>query len=248
MTASGKDALHPRASGPISQPGRAAPVFAAGAVGLFVVATAESWAWLAYSWGVLPIQMWWFLDNGGSNGLLPENVGAVLVRSAAYLAGFVLMTAASVLAVRHRRALATFRLTVVLSCLAVVIGFTPWVSSALFPGTSGLTHRDAVRDFHTLRPALDRVVERFADNGQRGIYVELPATLRFVSVMGNVDVSGSEQAGDLAIFVPEWAALVDDAGGYFYSPTASPAGYDMRGMTCADPTPLEDGWWMCGMS
>ncbi|MFD6448606.1 hypothetical protein ACFWEJ_26130 [Promicromonospora sp. NPDC060204] len=248
MTASGKDALHPRASGPISQPGRVAPVFAAGAVGLFVVATAESWAWLAYSWGVLPIQMWWFLDNGGSNGLLPENVGAVLVRSAAYLAGFVLMTAASVLAVRHRRALATFRLTVVLSCLAVVIGFTPWVSSALFPGTSGLTHRDAVRDFHTLRPALDRVVERFADNGQRGIHVELPASLRFVSVMGNVDVSGSEQAGDLAIFVPEWAALVDDAGGYFYSPTASPAGYDMRGMTCADPTPLEGGWWMCGMS
>ncbi|PUB29768.1 hypothetical protein C8K30_102143 [Promicromonospora sp. AC04] len=223
-------------------------MLASAAVGLFVVATLESWAWMAYSWRVLPLQMWWFLDNGGSNGLLPENVGAVLVRSASYLVGLAMTVAVSVLIVRHRRTLNTFRLTVALMCLAVAIGITPWASSALFQGTNGLTHRDALQDFRTLRPGLDRVVEWFADNGEQGYSVELPATLGFVSVTGTVDVAGSEQAGTLTIFVPQWARLVDDAGGYFYSPAASPAGYDMRGMACEDPTPIEDGWWTCGMA
>lgn len=247
MTASGKDVSQVPAGESVSPRGRVALVPAVAAVGLLVVATLESWAWMAYSWSLLPSQVWWFLDHGGSNGLLPENFGTVLVQSVSYVVGIAMTIGVSVFAVRHRRELVAFRLTIALTCLAVAIGITPSASAALFQGTSGLTHTDALQDFHTLRPALDDVVGRFADGGERGTHVELPATLSFVSVTGTVDVDGSEQEKALTIFVPQWARLVDDAGGYFYSPAASPAGRDMRGMVCEVPTSLEGGWWACGV-
>ena len=41
--------------------------------------------------------------------------------------------------------------------------------------------------------------------------------------------------------------LVDDAGGYWYAPGASPAGHDMYGMICEEPVDLGGGWGECGM-
>lgn len=38
------------------------------------------------------------------------------------------------------------------------------------------------------------------------------------------------------------------AGGYWYSPGVSPAGFDMYGMWCKDPVDLGDGWWSCGLA
>ncbi|HVK28090.1 MAG TPA: hypothetical protein VM575_07100 [Nocardioides sp.] len=69
----------------------------------------------------------------------------------------------------------------------------------------------------------------------------LPDGLRHLTIDGRV----SRHEGDL--FFPQWIALVDDAGGYWYSPDGSPEGHDMYGMICEDPTDLGDGWWSCGM-
>ena len=49
------------------------------------------------------------------------------------------------------------------------------------------------------------------------------------------------------MFFPQWMGIPDDAGGYIWSPGASPEGVDLYGMLCQAPVNLGDGWWMCGM-
>ncbi|MBL0885985.1 hypothetical protein [Myceligenerans indicum] len=79
------------------------------------------------------------------------------------------------------------------------------------------------------------------------MYAELPPTLEFVAVTGSVDVHHATDDPDtVTIFVPQWARLVDDAGGYIYSPHRTPH-LDMHGMPCTDPVRLDGGWWSCGM-
>ena len=48
-------------------------------------------------------------------------------------------------------------------------------------------------------------------------------------------------------FFPQWIGIPDDAGGYIYSPSGSPAQADMYGMICSNPVDLGDGWWTCGL-
>ncbi|MCK9795339.1 hypothetical protein M1843_16435 [Isoptericola sp. 4D.3] len=70
----------------------------------------------------------------------------------------------------------------------------------------------------------------------------LPRPLEPTAVHGYVSTDG---AG--GVFVPQWAGLVDDAGGFWFTPGTSPAGRDMWGMVCKEPTRLEGDWWVCGM-
>jgi len=51
-----------------------------------------------------------------------------------------------------------------------------------------------------------------------------------------------------AVFLPQWAGLLDNAGGYWWSPQRSPEGFDMWGMQCHNTVDLGDGWWTCGMA
>jgi len=91
--------------------------------------------------------------------------------------------------------------------------------------------------FATHRPfyALARHHEP-ADGGS-----SLPIPLRGLTADG--DSTPAEQG----IFFPQWFGVPDDAGGYFWSPDASPKGEDMAGMLCRSPIDLGGGWWMCGM-
>lgn len=49
------------------------------------------------------------------------------------------------------------------------------------------------------------------------------------------------------IFFPQWYGLIDDAGGFIFSPSGAPEGMNMAGMICDRPVDLGEGWWMCGM-
>lgn len=68
----------------------------------------------------------------------------------------------------------------------------------------------------------------------------LPLHWRFLSATGSVSTVDGAQ------FFPLWLGIPDDAGGYFYSPDASPEGLDMYGMICVEPVDLGGGWWLCG--
>lgn len=70
---------------------------------------------------------------------------------------------------------------------------------------------------------------------------ELP--WRYRGLSGDGLVAGTPDR----MFFPMWKGIPDDAGGYWYTPGDSPAGEDMYGMPCQDPTDLGGGWWMCGM-
>jgi hypothetical protein len=111
-----------------------------------------------------------------------------------------------------------------------------WAPSLPYPGAQAL--------FASMRPHLDEIralpVVTQPDSGTR--HVDLPRPLKPIAVDGHVSTDG---AG--GVFVPQWAALVDDAGGFWFTPGTSPEGRDMRGMTCHEPTRLDGDWWVCGM-
>ena len=58
---------------------------------------------------------------------------------------------------------------------------------------------------------------------------------------------GSSQPAAPLIFFPQWYGLIDDAGGFIFSPSGAPEGMNMAGMICDRPVDLGEGWWMCGM-
>ncbi|MCF4121738.1 hypothetical protein L1785_12165 [Antribacter sp. KLBMP9083] len=212
---------------------------------LLLVAASQTLAWVSFLLGVLPSWLWWLLEHGGSNGMLPENLGSVTGRALAWLAG-VVVTLVAVARVARRRA-ARDRKVVAALGVAALLGLAP-VLALTAPHGVGLTHNDTLRDFHTLRPALDEVAALVERGDLFGWYADLPASLEFVSVTGAVEVSSARDATSaMGVVVPQWAALVDDAGGYIYSPGGPPVGWDMYSLACEDPEPLEDGWWACAM-
>jgi hypothetical protein len=181
--------------------------------------------------------LWQVLEHGGFNGVLAENVEAAIGRGLAWTVGFVIVSVVILGIVRRR---AAHRLPVCVVVLGTVL-----VMSWALPGSTGLTHDEPRYDFHTLRPALDDVVEHAVRGDLDGPYAELPRGLDFVSVTGSVDVHHeAEGPGAVTIFVPQWARLVDDAGGYIYSAHRRPD-VDMHGMACTAPTRLDGGWWSC---
>jgi hypothetical protein len=214
-------------------------VLVAVGVALMLIGASQVFAWTAYKLGALPMGLWQVLEHGGFNGVLGENVDAAIGRGLAWAVGFVIVSVVILGIVRRR---AEHRLPV-----GVVVLGAVFVMSWTVPGSAGLTHDSARYDFHTLRPALDDVVERAVQGDLDGSYAELPRTLDFVSVNGSVDVyHEAEGPGAVTIFVPQWARLVDDAGGYIYSPHRRPD-VNMHGMACTGPTRLDDSWWSCGM-
>jgi hypothetical protein len=123
----------------------------------------------------------------------------------------------------------------ILTCVA---GLAALIASGGGPGADPRTQ------FDLMQPELDRVaaLPLVSENPHPSYYEDLPRDLAFVSVNGSVSTDGHG-----LVFVPQWAALVDDTGGYIYSPGWKPQGYDMWGMPCKDPVNLGDGWWACGM-
>lgn len=57
--------------------------------------------------------------------------------------------------------------------------------------------------------------------------------------------SGNASRTETDLFYPQWIGIPDDAGGYLWSPSASPAGVDLYGTICVDPVDLGGGWWLC---
>lgn len=206
---------------------------------LMLIGASQVFAWTAYKLRALPIGLWQVLEHAGFNGVLGENLDAAIGRGLTWTVGFVIVSVAMLGIVRRR---AAHRLPVCVVVLGAV-----FITSWAVPGSVGLTHDSARHDFYTLRPALDDVVERAVQGDLDGPYAELPRTLDFVSVTGSVDVYHEAEGPDaVTIFVPQWARLVDDAGGYIYSPHRRPD-VNMRGMACTAPARLDEGWWSCGM-
>ncbi|GAB08842.1 hypothetical protein GOARA_021_00790 [Gordonia araii NBRC 100433] len=75
----------------------------------------------------------------------------------------------------------------------------------------------------------------------------LPLHLRYLAANGRMSGSTGGISADGIRFFPQWIGVPDDAGGFLYSPSGSPEGYDMYGMQCRGPVALGGGWWMCGM-
>ena len=98
--------------------------------------------------------------------------------------------------------------------------------------------------FDLMRPDLDRAerLSMVTSNPFPDYYERLPVGLSYGSVNGLVSTNGHGQ-----LFVPQWAGIPDPAGGYIYSPEANPESFDMWGMGCKKPVPLDGNWWACGM-
>lgn len=75
----------------------------------------------------------------------------------------------------------------------------------------------------------------------------LPEPLAHLTDGGRVAQDGEALPGQEAYFFVQWFGIPDDAGGFWWSPNASPSGNDMFGLHCQDPVDLGEGWWMCGM-
>ncbi|MCL1870577.1 MAG: hypothetical protein FWF90_09235 [Promicromonosporaceae bacterium] len=186
-------------------------------------------AWLAAFSG-------WIASSLASQHALPQTVGwlvwprgaGVYVRAAGTCVGLALLVW---LSVRLSRRLWVTSL-VVIAGLVVAVG----APQAPYPGPRAL--------FDSMRPQLDAIttLPDVAGPVSPRHDVPLPRGLSAVAVFGYVSSDGVG-----GVFVPQWAALVDDAGGFWFTPGTSPDGRDMWGMTCTDPTRLDGDWWTCGM-
>jgi hypothetical protein len=171
-----------------------------------------------------------------SHGLLPESMGWMVwprgpggfFRGFCAALALCLVVALAVLLARPR----WFGVAII--ALAVVGALA--APSLPYPGAHAL--------FTSMRPQLGQiaVLPSVAESEETTYYASLPRSLEAMSVNGSVLTDG---AG--GVFVPQWAALVDDAGGFWFTPGTSPEGRDMWGMICEDPTRLDGDWWVCGM-
>ncbi|AIY18568.1 hypothetical protein GUY44_22430 [Pimelobacter simplex] len=118
-------------------------------------------------------------------------------------------------------------------------GLGAWALQPSAPRLGVLRDREAWFEAHRadFTAAVARGTRSDAYYGSR-----LPDDLRYLTIDGRFSVGDGG-----ALFFPQWIAIPDDAGGYWYSPDVRPAGYDMYGMWCEDPVDLGDGWWSCGM-
>lgn len=135
----------------------------------------------------------------------------------------------------------TWRRVVAVLCAGVLVAvLAAWALQPTAPRLGiAIDHRAWFEDH---RDDFDRAAAGLPDECCEAYYGDaLPDDLRHLTVNGRVSKLGDD------LFFPQWIALVDDAGGYWYSPDDSPEGHDMYGMICEDPTDLGDGWWSCGM-
>ena len=90
--------------------------------------------------------------------------------------------------------------------------------------------------FETHRPLYDLTTNDAVGGGYYGTSL---GWLRPLTVSGNASRT------ETGLFYPQWIGIPDDAGGYLWSPSGSPAGVDLYGTICIDPVDLGDGWWLC---
>lgn len=123
--------------------------------------------------------------------------------------------------------------------LAVIAPLVVWGGLSHLPGHSVQSH------FDVLRPELDRVaaLPLVTDNPHPDYYEDLPDELAYVAVYGLISTDGRG-----AVFVPQWAGIPDDAGGFIYWPYDGEPRWDMWGMACSAPVHLDGMWWGCGLA
>ncbi|WP_300676126.1 hypothetical protein [Nocardioides sp.] len=136
------------------------------------------------------------------------------------------LAAVLVLGVLARRAVLTVVLALVTVALAV--GLTNW--STLAPTTYFRAHQSL----------FDRAVAQM-DQFEREGGTDLPLSLRMLSATGRVEVV------DTMLFFPQRRGFRTGMGGYLWSPTRSPEGADLAGLTCRHPRHLGRDWWSCGL-
>ena len=118
-----------------------------------------------------------------------------------------------------------------------IVGFL-WMSSGFPSGGEARRPLEYPRDV----AVMEEIVGWVHTNADCTEYVvTLPHEYDAFTAHGHAD------CWDETVFLPQWAGIPDDAGGYFFSPVESPEGWDMWGMLCKDPIDLGDGWWKCGM-
>ena len=113
-----------------------------------------------------------------------------------------------------------------------------WVSATPYPGAAvvfGVWRPLFLQAQDVLEPASLTVDSYYGP--------DLPSDLALLSSTGFVSFGGGG-----SIFFPQWSGIPDDAGGYWYLPgDGSPEGWDMWGMWCTEPLPIEPHWWSCGI-
>ncbi|MFC8597183.1 hypothetical protein [Isoptericola sp. NPDC057191] len=120
---------------------------------------------------------------------------------------------------------------------------TAIVAVALVIPASSVPYPGAAATFDLMRASLAAVpIDPAVESAAPERHLSLPDNLSAASVDGTVDVDTTG-----SVFVPQWTALIDDAGGFWFAPAGSPQGRDMRGMSCADPIRVAAQWWACGM-
>ena len=134
--------------------------------------------------------------------------------------------------------------TIAVLLVAAAVGAVVWSFTVMATAFGFCDTRHA--DFDRDREDLDAVLAWVTGTKHASeYYTHLPEELAHLS--GTEDGLISIGA-DGSVFVPQWAGIPDDAGGYIHTPDdTSPQGWDMWGMECEDPTRLDGGWWACGL-
>lgn len=122
--------------------------------------------------------------------------------------------------------------------IAVVAPLVVWFGLSQLPGHT------VQNRFDVLRPELERVAALpvVTDNPRPDYNEDLPGDLAYAAVYGLISTDGRG-----AVFVPQWAGIPDDAGGFIYWPYDGEPRWDMWGMMCNSPEHLDGQWWACGM-
>jgi hypothetical protein len=182
----------------------------------------------------------WFISGGllvgfSIVGLGPLSLGFSpflhLLRPAAAVGGCILLIVGTARIHQGRR------IGTVLAALALIFSLaSAWATYTYNARAYYVLHRP---QFLLLGYALDHPSSRQTEPSYYG------SSLPFFAI--NLSVTGLASGDSQGVFLPQWVGIPDDAGG-FWDTRESPAGADMYGMLCADPVPLGDNWWSCGMA
>ena len=216
---------------PLGSATMASPDRPPSAVPSVIVGGLAAVSWLVAASGHLA----WSLAMGGNlptslMGLTWPRGPVVWVRGGAVLVAIVL-TAMLIQRLARRGWLTA------VTCIPLLMAGS-WVSATPYPG--------AAIAFEVWRPLFLQardVMEPTALTVDSYYGPDLPDDLALLSSTGFVSI---REGG--SIFFSQWSGIPDDAGGYWYLPgDGSPDGWDMWGMTCAQPLSIEHHWWSCGI-
>ncbi|KGM03608.1 hypothetical protein Q760_00475 [Cellulomonas cellasea DSM 20118] len=190
----------------------------------WLVATSARWSWALAVRDALPAEAMFLTWLRGP---------APVVRGLVALVAVPLTIALAVLVARRAGAVAGVAAGVLVTPVVLHVALL-----AIAPPSYGTR-----TTFDVMRPGLEQAVAAMPDDAEKAGYGGTPLAPEHRALT----TSGKAEAWDGGVFFPQWTRIIDDAGGYFYSPRASPEGRDMHGMICEAPLRLDDAWWACGM-